>query len=66
MELDLQVYFDSCVQLYSLAELENPQLPPSPRIWDIINLLGYNIRDIVESRTSLRSAPRPVYQRNQF
>jgi hypothetical protein len=28
MELDLQVYFGSCVQLYSLAE--TPQLPPAP------------------------------------
>jgi hypothetical protein len=31
MEIDLQVYLSSCVQLYSLAE--TPQFPPSPRIW---------------------------------
>jgi hypothetical protein len=31
MELDLQVYLDSCLQLYSFAE--TPQLSPSPRIW---------------------------------
>ncbi len=28
MELDLQIFLSSCVQLYSLAE--TPQLPPPP------------------------------------
>jgi hypothetical protein len=34
MELDLQSYLGSCVQLYSFAEI--PQLPPSPPAFGLI------------------------------
>jgi hypothetical protein len=42
MELDLQSYLGSCVQLYSLAEA--PQLPPSPCIWAHIRGLYWSAK----------------------
>jgi hypothetical protein len=44
MELDLQIYLGSCVQLYSLAE--TPHLPNSRRIWTRTLLVGKDRRHL--------------------
>ncbi len=43
MELDLQSYLGSCVQLYSLAETPQPPPPPTPPLPRILAVYEVDI-----------------------